>query len=130
MFFFTSMSFSQTTETEYNYITKGYQETISKGLDLKKGYSLQDLYFHNDEAYSFDFKLFVEDKTKKTKAIFVCAYSKVWQKKYYLCIPIANELLKKQYEDFLKTWDKQILTSYSVAFSEILTLSLTEAEKK
>ena len=72
----------------------------------------------------------LEDKTKKTKAIFVCAYSKVWQKKYYLCIPIANELLKKQYEDFLKTWDKQILTSYSVAFSEILTLSLTEAEKK
>lgn len=35
---------AQTTLEEYNYVTKGYKETVEKGLDLKKGYRFVDLH--------------------------------------------------------------------------------------
>jgi len=37
-----SKSFSQTTQEEYNYVTKGYKVQIESGLDMKKGYSFVD----------------------------------------------------------------------------------------
>lgn len=36
-------SFAQTTQEEYNYITKGYKVQLESGLDMKKGYSFKDL---------------------------------------------------------------------------------------
>ncbi len=116
---------AQTTEQEYNYLTKGYSETISKGLDLKQGYELQDMYLHSDTLYDFDFKLFVNQKTKKTQGVLVTAVSKLWGNKYYLCIPIDNPELHQRYYDFLQTWDKDILKGYSTALSEILQMSLS-----
>ncbi len=123
LLFVTSLS-AQTTELEYNYLTKGYKETIEKGLDLKQGYELQDMYLHSDSLYDFDFKLFVDKKTKKTKAVLVTAISKSWGNKYYLCIPISNPVLYQKYYDYLQTWDKDILKGYSTALTEIIQLSL------
>lgn len=123
-FLFVNFLNAQTSEIEYNYLTKGYQETVTKGLDLKQGYILQDLYFHTDDLYDFDFKLFVETKTKKTKGVLVQAVSKLWGNKYYLCIPVGNSQLHQKYYDFLQTWDKDILKGYSTALTEILQLSL------
>lgn len=40
---FNCASYAQTTEEEYNYITKGYQVQLESGLDMKKGYTLTDL---------------------------------------------------------------------------------------
>lgn len=34
--------FAQTTQVEYNYLTKGYKIQIESGLDMKKGYELRD----------------------------------------------------------------------------------------
>ena len=34
---------AQTTQEEYNYVTKGYNVQISSGLDMKKGYELKDI---------------------------------------------------------------------------------------
>lgn len=116
---------AQTTEIEYNYLTKGYQETVSKGLDLKKGYELQDLYFHNEVLYDFDFKMFNDSVTKKSKAVLVVAHSKTWGNWYYLCIPLDNPELYKRYEKELSSWDSAILSSYSSALSKILSVSLT-----
>lgn len=121
---FSAFSYSQTTEQEYNYLTKGLKDAIDKGLDLKQGYELQDFYTHNEQFYSFNFSLFVDTKTKKTKGILVIADSKVWGNRYYLCIPQDNPQLAKKYADYLEGWDKDILKSYSLALTDILGLSL------
>ena len=126
LLFAVSFGYSQTTIEEYNYITKGYKETISKGLDVKQGYSFQDVYQYDDPLYTFDFKLFVNNKTKKNSCIMVLAYSKMWSNTYYLCIPVANPELTKLYERDLNLWDKAILSSYSLALSNIFSLSLNE----
>lgn len=127
--FVTFFSYSQdkpngTTLEEYNYLTKGLKDAIDKGLDLKQGYELQDFYTHNEQFYSFNFSLFVDIKTKKTKCILVIADSKVWGNRYYLCIPHDNPELIKKYSDYLEGWDKDILKSYSLALTDILGLSL------
>ncbi|TRX16739.1 hypothetical protein [Flavobacterium franklandianum] len=119
---------AQTTEIEYNYLTKGYQETVTKGLDLKQGYELKDMFVHNETNYQFDFKLFNEQSTKKTKAILVIATSKTWGNVYYLCLPISNLDLQLKYNDYLQTWDKDILRAYSFALSRITSLSLESAD--
>lgn len=129
LFLVTSFCFSQTTLEEYNYITKGYKIAIDSGLDLKSGYSLHDLYVYQDPLYVFDFKLFINDKTKKTSCVFVKANSLMWGNKYYLCIPIDNPELNKKYESQLNSWDKAILSSYSLALSNILSMSLKEADE-
>ncbi|WP_269684559.1 hypothetical protein [Flavobacterium lacustre] len=121
---FTAFSYSQTTEQEYNYLTKGYKETVSKGLDLKQGYELQDFYKYSETLYTFDFKLFVNQKTKKNSAILVIANSKMWNNYYYLCIPIGNPDLYQRYQKDLTPWDSMILQSYSTALSQILSISL------
>jgi hypothetical protein len=121
---FISVSYSQTTEQEYNYLTKGFKDAVDKGLDLKQGYELQDFYTHDEQFYKFNFMLFIDIKTKKTKAILVIADSKVWANRYYLCIPQDNPILYKRYSDFLQTWDKDILKAYSLGLTDILGLSL------
>lgn len=123
LLFFGSIN-AQTTESEYNYLTKGYSETVTKGLDLKQGYELRDLYGYSETLYTFDFKLFVNQKTKKNAAILVIANSKMWDNVYYLCIPIGNADLYQRYEKDLISWDSMILRSYSTALSDLLLLSL------
>lgn len=124
LLFFVSVSYSQTTEQEYNYLTKGLRDAVEKGLDMKQGYELQDFYTHNEASYTFNFRLFVDIKTKKTKAILVVADSKLWGNRYFVCIPQGNSELSKRYSDFLQGWDKDILKSYSLALTDILGLSL------
>lgn len=128
LLFITSLTYSQTTVEEYNYVTKGYAETIAKGLDLKKGYSLNEVYHYTDTNYDFLFKSLTNDKTKKTSCIMVIANSRVWGNKYYLCMPIGNGDLEKKYKEQLSLWDAPILSAYSLALSQILTYSLASVE--
>ncbi|WP_166924129.1 hypothetical protein [Flavobacterium poyangense] len=123
-----SFSYSQTTLEEYNYVTKGYAETISKGLDFKKGYSLSEIYHYTDANYDFLFQSLTNDKTKKTSCIMVIAHSRVWGNKYYLCMPIGNGDLEKRYKEQLSLWDAPILSAYSLALSQILTYSVASVE--
>lgn len=117
-------AYSQTTVQEYNYLTKGLKDAVEKGLDLKQGYEFQDLYTYDETLYSFKFKLFIDTATKKPKAILVVADSKLWGNRYFVCIPQDNPVLAKSYNDFLQTWDKDILKAYSLALSNIVGLSL------
>ncbi len=123
-----SFSYSQTTVEEYNYVTKGYAETITKGLDLKKGYTINEVYHYTDSNYDFLFQSLTNDKTKKTSCIMVIAHSLVWGNKYYLCMPISNSDLDKKYKEQLSLWDASILSAYSLALSQILTYSLASVE--
>jgi hypothetical protein len=122
--FSSACSYSQTTLDEYNYLTKGYKIALESGLDLKQGYKMFDIYEHDDALYSFYFSRFVDVSTQKTKAISVVAISKLWGNKYFLCIPLNNSELTNRYNDFLTSWDRDILKAYSITFSEIMVKSI------
>jgi len=85
--------FSQTTQEEYNYITKGYKVQIESGLDMKKGYTLVDLgkwsLTHSSEKRECEFKGLV--RQGKTKP---CAVMMIYRRTdipngavMYICIP-------------------------------------------
>jgi hypothetical protein len=85
--------FSQTTQEEYNYITKGYKIQLESGLDMKKGYSLSELgswgLTHGTEKRNCTFKGLVRDGQTKPSAIMLIykrtdiANGAV----FYICIP-------------------------------------------
>ena len=80
-------AFSQTTEEEYNYLTKGYKFQIESGLDMKKGYTLQDLTSHNVGERKTEFKALFRDGEDKPCAV-LCIYNRPSTGfKDYICIP-------------------------------------------
>lgn len=102
--------YSQTTQEEYNYITKGYKLQIEGGLDMKKGYSLIDLgswgLTHNPEHRECSFKGLVRQGQTKPCAIMMIykrtdvANGAIW----YICVPsIDAEDLWSQTLTFINT---------------------------
>lgn len=83
-------SFGQTTQEEYNYLTKGYKVQVESGLDMKKGYQLQDLNYQTITSGSTErtctFKAFIRNGETKPCAI-LCIYSRDKSIIDYLCIP-------------------------------------------
>ncbi|MDY0388208.1 MAG: hypothetical protein RBT65_14025 [Methanolobus sp.] len=95
-FFCTTQLFAQTTQEEYNYITKGYKIQIESGLDMKKGYLLNDLgdwgLNTGTEKRNCEFKALIRDGESKP-----CAIMMIYKRidiangaKYYICIPSSD----------------------------------------
>ena len=142
LFLMVSMiSYSQTNEEEYLYLTFGYQEQLQKGLDDKKGYSWKTITqykFSNKSGLpvinktsfvsSFQFEGLYRDKESYPHSI-VCIYRKdeSVKKRDGIFIPIphhksgqdilakADEYLKKEIN--LKP---EILYHYSIALSRLV----------
>ena len=128
-FFIFFSGYSQTTLEEYNYMTKGYRIQLESGLDTKKGYQVQDLLKISKNDYSFDFKTLTREADDELAGIMVLAYSKVWDNRYYLAIPIKNNDLYQRFEDDVERWDKKMTMAYAIAVSEMLmvtTFALTD----
>jgi hypothetical protein len=90
-----SRGLSQTTMEEYYYLTKGYKVQIESGLDMKSGYSFENVtesrVTSGDSSYTkTEFKALIRKGEQKPCAI-LCIYSEVVmnrvQKTDYLCIP-------------------------------------------
>jgi hypothetical protein len=90
---------SQTTEEEYNYLTKGYQIQLESGLDMKKGYTMKDLteYVVNFQSGNYKkvtFKYLYKDEAKKNVAVLaIFSFYKKEENKTlskYICIPLSN----------------------------------------
>ena len=124
LLFISSVIYSQTTEVEYNYLTKGYRGQMQKGLDLKLGYQLVDVFQKDVGIYHFDYKVFLTDE--KLSAIYVSVSSErsFSVNVYDLCIPFGNNDLLQEYYNSLSMWDSSILRAYSVATSELLSNTL------
>lgn len=123
-----------TTEEEYNYLTKGYRVQIESGLDMKKGYTFDDLGQENKVGnYSFQFKALIREEKKQVAGILVVTKSAVSGKLYYFALPINNvDLLKRYWED-LSTWDLDVTRAYSYMLSVYLvdmTAGIEELEKQ
>jgi hypothetical protein len=90
-----SRGWSQTTLEEYNYLTKGYKVQIESGLDMKSGYTFENVtesrITSGDSSYTrTEFKALIRKGEQKPCAM-LCIYSEVvmnrLQKTDYVCIP-------------------------------------------
>ena len=111
--------FGQTTQEEYNYITKGYKVQIESGLDMKKGYVLLGMgdwgLNFGTEKRNCEFKLLVNQDLDKP-----CAIMMIYKRtdiangvNYYICIPSpkSSPEIWEQTLNFVNTYftDKSVL---------------------
>ena len=86
------VSFGQTTMEEFNYITKGYKVQIESGLDMKKGYTLEDLgewgleYSNGGTRKTYFKGLYRENENTPCAIMMIYKYSES-DNIYYICIP-------------------------------------------
>lgn len=101
--FITTLSFSQTTNEEYKYLTEGYAAQLENGLDVyKEGYELKQFFTTgNMGGYEFDYYTFKHIADNKLKAVLIVAKKTKKDKVRYLVIPYENnELILKAYEEY------------------------------
>ncbi|TRX34922.1 hypothetical protein [Flavobacterium restrictum] len=131
--FLSAQNSSPTTETEYNYITKGYKVQISSGLDMKAGYEVIDISTEKMGTYTYEIKALVRSEKQEISSIMVITTSASWGNKYYFCIPHGDKNLNQKYYNDLILWDKEITTPYayfmSSKYGEVLS-QIVELEKK
>lgn len=81
---------AQTTMEEYNYVVKGYKVQLESGLDMKKGYELEDV----DEASAGERKVtlkkLVKTSSQRKTAAYMVTYKKGSGATEYICIPNPN----------------------------------------
>ena len=84
----TASIYAQTTNEEYDYLTKGYKEDIAKGRGLKKGYELKHINcFFSNQTY-VDVRAFYRLKdSKKEKAAYMIVYKSPDLDSEYYCSP-------------------------------------------
>lgn len=137
LFVFISLkSFTQnTTQEEYNFMTKGYKQLLESGLDMKKGYVLSDTaaFTTSEGKYEIIFMNLLRQKDKSLAGTIAIIDSKVWSKRYYLGIPAAQANGSVDHQGTLMAqiysfgWDASIKTGFLQALSEYLTLIFTRA---
>ena len=121
-------AYCQTTDEEYNYITKGYAIQLSSGLDMKKGYHFEHiLRVCNNDNRIFIFQYFVNEKENRKCAIMV-TYLKENNNPIYLCIPDYNSLdnvWNMYYSTVLENSTFDFVRSYSLALSKLYAKSFS-----
>jgi hypothetical protein len=110
-----------TTLEEYNYMTKGYKIQISSGLDVKRGYRIDDVTNYPTPLYDFKFKSLVREKDGVSAGLILIATSKMWSNVYYLAIPINNADLMKSFNKDVDLWDESMTTAYSEASTFLMS---------
>lgn len=106
-----------TSEEEYNYLSKGYKIQLESGLDMKKGYYIEDMpILKNHMRLNIDnvikdvvrqsaFKLLFREGEKRPCAILLIQTRKDNNVQSYFCIPsYSSDLWPKFYEDFFKNF--------------------------
>lgn len=130
-----AVTFAQnTTQEEYNFMVKGYRHLVESGLDMKKGYYLENEvnFTTQDGKYLFAFKNLLRQKDKSIAGTIIVAKSNVSSKMYYLGIIAADSegqidlqnTLMKQIDGYY--WDYNIKTAFIQALSEYLSLIMTQ----
>ena len=109
---------STVTEEEYNYMAKGFWSQIENGLDMKKGYEIEntDGYAMNYTNYTFTFyplmKLNV-DKTKSLVGYIIKAHSGVSESNYHYAMPAtADEVMIKRTFDSIRALDYSMTAAF------------------
>ncbi len=118
--------FAQTTQEEYNYLTKGYKvQVIEQGGDIKKGYELVDV----EKAYSGErtayLKKFVKvtGATKKTVAHLII-YERLTLPTQYLCVPSFDSE-----DSIIQAYFKSLGESSSIERLQVIAFLLSKTIK-
>ncbi|MGE5944088.1 MAG: hypothetical protein ACM31G_07095 [Flavobacteriales bacterium] len=113
LFFLSISVFSQTSLTEYNYLTKGYAKDLADGRDIKNGYAIikvdgestgvtvDDKKIHRAVRYS----KFIKTQDSVCVALLVEFERADTKHKNYICIPSPKsdpEVLNLAQSDFYK----------------------------
>lgn len=86
--FLSNVIIGQTTVEEYNYIKKGYQVQIESGLDMKKGYELEDVQTVTATPRTATLKKLVKIVNGQKKiAAYMVIYVREGSPKEYICVP-------------------------------------------
>lgn len=111
----------QTTQEEYNFITKGYQFTIEYGLDMKQGYNMKFLKAYH---YSTDFRSQISGFFRASGELagyLVQVTDGSFQKA--ICIPTENssDTIWQQYDYLLQTLPLSTQRYYTITISQFLS---------
>jgi hypothetical protein len=105
---------TQTTLKIFNYITKGYKEQQANGLDVKKGYKLEEIGTEEHDGFYMTIKAFhrIKDgaESPTPRAIMVEMTGNDLIEPLYFCIPaiLSDELVWEAYRlQIKKASDKQ-----------------------
>lgn len=125
LFTITTTAFSQvqTTQEEYNYLSRGLKIQIESGLDTKNGYSFEKFHTRKVASYQFDFSYLIKSDIKKPVAISLIAKSNGSGVTYYFAIPLNNLKLLENYYSAISTLDKAMTTALALAVSDALMLN-------
>lgn len=82
--FVSTYTFCQTTEEEFNYVTKGLKIQVDAGLDMKKGYELKSIHIINSGQKRAEIGQLIRTGDKSI----ACYWIKFTNfKTYYFCLP-------------------------------------------
>lgn len=90
----TGLAYSQTTQDEYNYLTKGYSVTIAQGLGVKAGYTLtsKGTFSLDEGGYTLAVSVLslVRTADNSYAAALVMVHDSKKDNTTYFCIPSAK----------------------------------------
>lgn len=117
--FVSTAAFSQTTQEEYNYLSKGYKIQLESGLDMKSGYEIKEVgdygVNYNNGEFSRDVKflhLYRIGETIPCATLAIFSRSNTDYEQYY-CIPhidSSSDIWTQAYSDFQSlttSWSEQ-----------------------
>lgn len=137
-FFWCFLGYSQTTQEEYNYLTKGYAEQVEKGLDMKQGYDLKDVTssktrYTNNKYRQITVKALHKTNSGKFKALLVEFYRSSNNHTIYVCVPstgsdaeIWKQFNKSIYKDFnsYKEFSQNTIRNFCIAILQMYEANL------
>jgi len=108
----TGKAYGQTTLEEYNYVTKGYRIQLESGLDMKKGYLIEDIDKQATKERAAELQVLFRVKDgNKVIAAYMISYKRSGLPTEYICIPNPNsseEIMSKYWKQL---WDGSTLAS-------------------
>lgn len=132
-----SLNAQNTTQEEYNYMSKGFARMVSEGMDLKKGYFLSDTirFTIENNRYLFSFYNLKRVTDKSLAGTIVTVKSGVSGSTYYLGIPAANSNMSIDLKPTLMAqisnynWDSGIRNAFLLSLAEYLMIINTNKGK-
>lgn len=114
------------TETEYNYLTKGLKIQKESGLDMKKGYMLNELLTRKVDRYSFKGKIFKDIEKDLVKAFSIEVYSEITGNTYYLALPAVGKPYLNEYFETVQRFEPPLMKAYTLYLSDMFRLYFAE----
>ena len=127
IFFFISLSITaQTSQEEYDYVTKELKEQLVKGLELKKGYTLEEfLKSDMSEGYWFaTYSLLRKEDAKTPIAIVLVSGPSIYNPiSVFYCIPAFNskDEIWEQFRKSIEFFTEGFTFENAKALSKALT---------